>query len=223
MTNAPVDPRWPKVLSLTVHEFRTPITVVSGYIRMLLQDRAGELSEPQRRLLEAAEKSCGRLSALVAEVSELSSLEGGTLASNKAQTDLHAALTAAVGQIAPLAEREIPIELQLADGPTLVHGDPIRLAQAFAAIFGALRREIVTADRLLVREARLADGRCELSIGDEETLAALAAADDLPVFDEWRGGVGLSLLVARRILEAHGGQVWGAPGGQKAGARIRIG
>jgi hypothetical protein len=61
------DPGWPRLLSLSVHEFRTPITVVAGYIRMLLKDRAGPVSDQQRRLLEEAEKSCARLSGLVAE------------------------------------------------------------------------------------------------------------------------------------------------------------
>ena len=42
------------------------------------------------------------------------------------------------------------------------------------------------------------------------------------LFDEWRGGVGLILPVARRIIEAHGGRIWGAPGGRKAGARIQL-
>ena len=63
-------PRWPKLLSLAVHEFRTPITVVAGYIRMVLKERAGPISDQQRKLLEEAEKSCGRLSALVTEMSD---------------------------------------------------------------------------------------------------------------------------------------------------------
>ena len=61
MSNGTVDPRWPRLLSLTVHEFRTPMTVVAGYLRMLLKDRAGPITEQQRRLLEEAEKSCTRL------------------------------------------------------------------------------------------------------------------------------------------------------------------
>ena len=76
MSDAPVDPRWAKILSLSVHEFRTPMTVVAGYIRMLLKDRAGPLSDQQRNLLEQAEKSCARLTALLTEVSDLSNLEG---------------------------------------------------------------------------------------------------------------------------------------------------
>src|SRR4029078_315216 len=93
------DPRWPQGLSLTVHEFRTPMTVVSGYIRMLLKERAGAITDQQRRLLEEAEKSCGRLSALVSEVSELSNLEAGTLTFNKHRTDVRAALRQAVEQL----------------------------------------------------------------------------------------------------------------------------
>src|SRR6478736_4350084 len=135
MPDAPLDARWPKVLSLSVHEFRTPLTVVSGYIRMLLKDRAGAITDQQRRLLEEAEKSCGWLSALVAEVSELSNLEAGTLPYNRQQTDLRAAIRDAAAHLPPLPDRDVPIELELSDGPAMVHGDPVRLSQAFAAVF----------------------------------------------------------------------------------------
>src|SRR5918992_5360409 len=100
-----IDPRWPKILSLSVHEFRTPMTVVAGYIRMLLKDRAGPLNEQQRKLLEEAEKSCARLSALLAEVSELSNLEAGTAPLNKGPVDLTALLRDAVTAVPPLPDR----------------------------------------------------------------------------------------------------------------------
>jgi two-component system cell cycle sensor histidine kinase PleC len=226
MPDAPIDPRWPKVLSLAVHEFRTPMTVVSGYIRMLLKDRAGALTDQQRRLLEEAEKSCERLSALVSEVSELSNLEAGTLTYNKQRTDLRAALRQAVEQLPPLADREVAVDLELGSGEAQVEGDPVRLAQAFAAVFGALRRELVTSDRLIVRERETTapDGSrvLELHIGEEETVAMLDGDRERPIFDEWRGGVGLSLPIARRVIEAHGGQLWGTPQGRKTGARILI-
>jgi signal transduction histidine kinase len=225
MPDAPIDPRWPKILSLSVHEFRTPMTVIAGYIRMLLKDRAGALTEQQRKLLEEAEKSCGRLSGLLAEVSELSNLEAGTASFNKQQTDLRAAVRTAVEQLPPLPDREIGIDVQVPEGPASIQGDPVRLAQAFGAIMAALRREIVFSDRLIVRERRGTHaGRpaYELLIGDEEAIAAIEAdsSDAQTTFDEWRGGVGLSLLNARRILNNHGGTVWAPPEGRKAGARV---
>src|SRR5436190_16814791 len=113
MSDAPVDPRWAKILSLSVHEFRTPMTVVAGYIRMLLKDRAGPLTDPQRRLLEEAEKSCARLTALLTEVSDLSNLEGGTAPFNRQAADLSRSLREAVEQLPALPDRDVTIDLEL--------------------------------------------------------------------------------------------------------------
>src|SRR3990172_9081478 len=44
----------PRELSLAVHELRTPVTVVSGYVRMLLCEQAGGVTAPQRTMLEEA-------------------------------------------------------------------------------------------------------------------------------------------------------------------------
>jgi signal transduction histidine kinase len=226
MPDAPVDPRWPKILSLSVHEFRTPMTVVAGYIRMLLKDRAGPLSDQQRKLLEEAEKSCGRLTALLTEVSDLSNLEGGTAPFNKRTADLQTALRDAVDQLPPLPDREVAIDLQLEGTGAPIEADPVRLTQALSSIVKSLRRELIGDDPLIVRQRRTAGtpSGYEIQIGDAETIAALEAEDAGAgePFDEWRGGCGLILPVARRIIEAHGGRIWGAPDGRKAGARIQF-
>ena len=218
-----IDPRWPKVLSLSVHEFRTPMTVVAGYIRMLLKDRAGALTDQQRRLLEEAEKSCARLSGLIAEVSELSQLEGGTAPLNKGQADLHAILRDAVAKLPPLTDREVPVTLETDAEPAPVAADPTRLTQALGSVIAALRRELIGEDGLVVRQQRSGEGY-EILIGEPATIDALAnePAGARGLFDEWRGGVGLSLMVARRLIEAHGGSLHAAPEGRKSGARIQL-
>ena len=217
------DPRWPKVLSLSVHEFRTPMTVVSGYIRMLLKDRAGPLNDQQRKLLEEAEKSCGRLSGLLAEVSELSHLEAGTAPLNKGSVDVSALLQDAVNGLPALPDREVAVTLDLDGGPVPYEGDPVRLTQAFVSVIAALRREIVGEEGLLVRGSRTS-GAYQVLLGDRETIDAMEreAPGGHALFDEWRGGVGLSLAVARRILNAHGATIAAAPDERKAGARILL-
>ncbi|HVZ20001.1 MAG TPA: HAMP domain-containing sensor histidine kinase [Vicinamibacterales bacterium] len=220
MSDAPVDPRWPKILSLSVHEFRTPMTVVAGYIRMLLKDRAGPLSDQQRRLLEEAEKSCARLSALLGEVSELSQLEGGTISFTRQPADIARVVTQAAAGLPELPDRTVHVDVS-AEEPGPLAADEPRLTAALGAIMTALRREIVTTDRLIVRERR-AEGGYEIVVGDEPSVEAIdgRGAAPLPIFDEWRGGCGLSLAVARRVINAHGGSVWSAPDGHKSGARI---
>lgn len=232
MDSPSVDPRWPKILSLSVHEFRTPMTVVSGYIRMLLKGRAGDLSDQQRRLLEEAEKSCGRLTALLAEVSELSTLEAGTATFNKHSMDLNAAVRSGVEQLPPLADRDVHIDLEVTEGEARITGDPVKLAQAIGAVIAALRRELVTSDRLVVRgrpamrkgSADKAGAAYEILVGDATAVGALEAEPPGSggTFDEWRGGVGLSLINARRILNAHGGTIHAPADGSKGGARITL-
>jgi K+-sensing histidine kinase KdpD len=219
----PDDPRWPKILSLAVHEFRTPMTVVAGYIRMLLKDRAGALTDQQRRLLEESEKSCARLSALLVEVSDLANLEGGTAPLNKTPADLNVLLKDAVAQLPPLPDRDVPVALETGDQPAPIAADVTRLTQALGSVVLALRRELIGDDGLQVR-AHSTGAEHEVLIGDAATIAALVAepAADRAVFDEWRGGVGLSLPVARRILNAHGASLFAAPDNRRAGARIRF-
>ena len=202
------------------------MTVVAGYIRMLLKDRAGPLSDQQRGLLEQAEKSCGRLAALLAEVSDLSNLEEGTAPFNRQETNLNKALGDAVAQLPPLPDRVVQVDLRLEAEAAPVEGDPVRLTQALTSVIKSLQREIIGDAPLVVRQRRspVDPGRFELLIGDEETQGVLDA--EAPAaresFDEWRGGSGLILPVARRIIEAHGGRIWGAPGGRKAGARVEF-
>ena len=225
MDNEQVDPRWPRLLSLAVHEFRTPITVVAGYLRMVLKERAGPISDQQRKLLEEAEKSCGRLSGLVAEMSDLSALESGKAAFNTSALDLSALLRDGVAALPELPDRSVSVELQGADGPVTIKGDAARLRAAFAALLMALRREVVTSDRLIARlQSGTGDAPCVIALGEPETIDRIASAEvsSLQRFDEWRGGSGLSLAVARRIFAQHGGSLYAPPGDGKAGAVLLL-
>jgi signal transduction histidine kinase len=207
------DPQWPKLLSLTVHELRSPLTAFSGYLRMILQERAGPIPDQQRRILQEAEKSCARMSALLEELSVLSLLELGTAPFNKSAIELKRLLGEVIANVSELPDRSLTIELRT-EGSPRVHGDAVRLKMAFTAILVALRREIVSSDLLVVRlRTRQQEGRSLVDITIAEAVRLDVVEElgpgDLAIFDEWRGGTGLSLPNARRILEAHGGRVHG--------------
>jgi signal transduction histidine kinase len=203
------------------------MTVVAGYLRMLLKDRAGPVNDQQRHMLEEAEKSCTRLSALLGEISELSALEGGTATFNRNDLNLRDVLSQSVDALPPLPDREITVELQTGNGSATINGDATRLKAALTSVITAMRRELVTSDRLILNEhVRPYDGRnvSWIAIGDAGRIPALAKADasGLTTFDEWRGGCGLSLAVARRIIDAHGASIWSPKEESKAGAVIAI-
>jgi signal transduction histidine kinase len=228
MSSPPLDePKWARLLSLSVHEFRTPISVVSGYLRMVLKDPAGRLDERYRRMLEEAEKSCNRLSALTAEMSDLSALEAGTAAFKKAPVDIRGILTAAIDALPPLSDRDVTVELRAAGAPAVVQGDAPRLQSALTSVLQGLRREVVTSDKLIVNERTAPyNGRSAswIAIADADNIEAVTGAElqDLTVFDEWRGGCGLSLAVARRVIDRHQGSIWSPATGVKTAAVIAL-
>jgi nitrogen fixation/metabolism regulation signal transduction histidine kinase len=108
-----------------------------------------------------------------------------------------------------------------------VQGDATRLRSALSSVIAALRRELITSDRLCVHQ-RLRQNGSEriawIAVADPDRIEALASAAEsgLTTFDEWRGGCGLSLPVARRIINAHGGTIWSPVEESKAGAVIAL-
>jgi signal transduction histidine kinase len=212
------DKTWPRLVSLAVHELRTPATVVSGYLRMLMKDRVGPLSDEQRRLVEEADKSCGRISALLAEMSDLAHLELGDVPLAQQTVDVAAVLRDVVENAASGPDFATVTVTEIA-GPVELLGDPARLRAALAAILRCVQRELPTSSIAVRLEAR--SGSAVVAIGSPENVPALARAEsDEPAFDELRGGMGLALPLARRVIERHGGRLAVLPDNPRAGAAV---
>ena len=85
----------------------------------------------------------------------------------------------------------------------------------------------MTSDTLYVRQ-RARDNHGEpviwIAFGDADHIDRLERADpsSLETFDEWRGGCGLSLAIARRVIAAHNGRIWSAGEQTKAGAVVML-
>lgn len=221
------DPQpFPRSLSLAVHEFRTPVTVVSGYLRMLLKEQAGPLTEKQRKMLEEADKSCARIGALVNEMSDLGKLESHDLALARQPVDLAQVVTEAAGSMREGQDRGVVLDVRIDGGPLTVLGDRARLTSAVAALLHSALRERGDAGTVVAECAPARDQRpwAILVIGDASLLPSLRDARHAPPpFDEYRGGMGLALPVARRVVEMHDGALWSATGSQsRAASGLRL-
>jgi signal transduction histidine kinase len=217
---------FPRALSLAVHELRTPVTVVSGYLRMLLREQAGPLSDKQRKMLEEADRSCARLGALVAEMSDLGKLESRELALARQELDVGRLVAELGGQVQEGRDRGVMLDVRDPTRPMPVSGDRARLSTAVATLMHAALRER-SEPGTIVTECSVADGgqpSVIVAIGDASVLEALRGLEHAPPpFDEWRGGLGLALPVARRVIEAHGGALWSLPGAQaRAASALRL-
>ena len=104
-----------RLMSLAVHELRTPTSVVGGYLRMLQKDTSAELSERQRRMIDEAEKSCARLAALIGELSDLSKLDAGTAAVKTERFDIFQLVVEVAQEIHEGQDREVQLDTPRSD------------------------------------------------------------------------------------------------------------
>ena len=220
--------QFPRTLSLAVHELRTPVTVVCGYLRMVLKEQGGPLTDKQRKMLQEAERSCERISALVAEMSELGKLEAGELAIAEQEIDLARLVTDVAANMHEGEDRGVTLDVRVPNGTVMVTGDRVRLSAAIGSLVHASLRErgepgVVVAECAVVTDT--APPWAVFAVGDAATVRTLIdGARQVPAsFDEWRGGIGLALPVARRVVEALGGALWSAEGDRpRAGSALRL-
>jgi len=213
-------PSHAELLSLAVHELRTPVTVVSGYLRMLARHQVGPLSERQQKLIEEAERSCGRLTSLVGELGELANLDAGSVRLREQDVPIRAVLEDAVARVEEGRDRGVRVALAAPPGDTIVIGDRTRLSAALSSLLLAVLREQTAAGEVGVTlDIRSSAGRpmAAIAIGRDLDADSLFGASEA-VLNEFRGGLGLALPIARRIIDQHGGRVWSSANGRLMGS-----
>src|SRR5213078_3403251 len=120
-----------------VHEFRTPASVVGGYLRMLQRDPASPLNDRQRRMIDEADRSCQRLVALIAELSEIQKLDADLVELAQQTFDGFPVMAEAAQGVHEAEERNVHLDVRGRATGAPIRGDVTRLQRAFNAIFRA--------------------------------------------------------------------------------------
>ena len=195
---------------------------------MLVRDRAGSLTDAQRNLIEQAEKSCARMAGLLTELSDIANLDAGTATFNRSRVDLFPLFDEVAEELRGTGEQPLEVEVRGENGPAILDGDSTRLRAAFSAIGRAVSREQFANPRLVIDRAVVPQGDGAVAVilvGDDTAFEPMRTADleQLGAFDELRGGLGLALPAARRVIEAHGGQIRAPkPPHERVAAAVRL-
>lgn len=203
---------YPRVISLAVHEMRTPASVVGGYLRMLLTDATVPLESRQRRMVEEADKACQRLVELMAELSDLAKLDTGAAKLGADRFDAFELVREVTGQTREGEERGLILDVQGPSTGAPIAGDRGRVRAAVEVAVRAVMREQPASTVIVVRADRTLDkgqpyARVVIAPASDIDRATASMGDQ---FDEYRGGLGLGLPLARRVLTKIGGRIWSA-------------
>jgi signal transduction histidine kinase len=219
-----VDEDCRRLMSLVAHELRSPGAVVAGYLRLLAKHTAPGLTEAERKMIQEADKSCGRLLHIAQELSELAELSG----EEPVRTWLPVPIFTLCGDVvrtAADAGSVVSFSMDDRDKAACVEGHAGRLRQALGLLVSVVGRERGTAAMTVTGTvSRTSESRAVLVFGepaDASDVNAVVGCRDAG-FDRWRGGTGLSLPIAFRIIEAHRGVLWALPGGSRGACALAL-
>ena len=200
-----------ELVSNVSHELRTPLASVLGFSSLMLDREV--TPEETRRYLEVIRTEARRLAALLNDLLDLQRVEQDALELRSDEVDLNELLSTQVTLYSAQSDAH-ELKFQPADEPLTVRGDRDRLAQ----VVGNLLSNAIkySPDGGVV-------GVSATAIGDEAWVWVRDEGLGIPgghqeqIFTKFfRGdvgrelgisGTGLGLVLARQIVEAHGGHI----------------
>ena len=212
-------------LATMSHELRTPLTSVIGYAEMMAEGLAGPVSFDQKEYLTTILGKADQLLGLITAVLDVSSLESGQLALERATLSLGDLVASELATFVPQAGRRgIAIQLD-ACSDTVVVGDRRKIRQVVSSLvsnavkFTPDRGKVGVALRrgpLAAHEAPSDAPAIQLVVSDSGI--GISRDQVAKIFEPFFqvdssstrafGGTGLGLTLAKAYVEAHGGRIW---------------
>ena len=197
------------------HELRTPMNAILGYTELIQDSIYGAVPEPIQDVLGRIDKSGRHLLGLINDVLDLSKIEAGHLMLSLSDGSMKEIVYTVVSSMESLAT-EKGLALTVALSPDLPTGrfDQRRITQVLLNLVGnAIKFTDVGKVHVSVT---VSDGAFNVSVLD--TGLGISPADQGRIFEEFqqadtstsrpKGGTGLGLTIAKRIIEMHGGSMW---------------
>ena len=111
------------------HELRTPLTSMMGFLEMIREEEAGQLTDEQKRFLAIVYRSSERLQRLVGDLLFVARLDAAGLQLHHADVDVDEVVRECIESVGALARsRKVELRSELGEVPS-VWADRERLAQ----------------------------------------------------------------------------------------------
>lgn len=202
-------------VSTVSHEFKTPLTTITGFLSVMLDGETGPVTEQQVKFLQIAKSAAKRLAGLVSDLLDLSRLESGARMDLR-PLNLSELVTQSVENHQPLA----------AEGDKTIVWSPdpsLPAAVADERWLGLVVDNLVSNALKFTRHR----GRVRLEARDKGEFLMVSVSDDgigIPPQDHEKiferfyrasnraevnaPGTGLGLAIAREVIAKHGGKIW---------------
>lgn len=203
-------------LATVAHELRTPLSAMLGWAHVLREEKVDEATSV--RALDAILRNARAQMRLIADLLDVSRIVAGTMQVEMQAVEPVAVIRAALETVRPAAEAKaitLTSNVDAEAGP--VTGDPARLQQVLWNLLTNAVKFTPQGGTVAVR-VQAANGQVEFTV--EDTGPGIPPAFLPHVFERFRqaagelnrgkGGLGLGMAIARKVVELHEGTITAA-------------
>jgi len=215
-------------ISIASHQLRTPLTIIKGYISMLLEENFGRIGDGQRAPLFKVYESNERLIRLVENLLNISRIESGRIQYRFEAIDFTALAESTFKELSGFAAKKgIKAEIIKPAVPLPpVIADPDKIKEVVSNLIDNSVKYTKKGTITVSTERR--GGRARFCVADT---GMGIKPEDLPrlfkKFNRGTGsplvhteGTGLGLYVAKMMIKAHNGTIWAKSAGERRGSRF---
>lgn len=200
-----------ELLGIAAHDIRGPLTVIQGTSE-LLRLRAGKLDQATlTHSLDLMYDACRGLSQLLSELLDAKAIEAGRITLRRHRSKVRSLLEEAL-PVARLAAEDKKIALVIETEDDLeIDADPRRLGQALTNLLLNAVKFSDSGARIVLRGLAHSPETTHIEVEDqgigipEEELEGIFDTFEQGKAGQEAGGSGLGLMIARRLVELHGG------------------
>jgi two-component system, OmpR family, sensor histidine kinase KdpD len=202
------------LLAAVSHDLRSPLAAIKASVTDLLGQDVEQDADYAREALESIDIETDRLTSLIANLLDMSRIEGGTLRARLQTVDLAEVLPACVDRVRrQWPQLTVPVSIEPA--ASVVRADPVFLDRVVANLLdNAAKAAADSSSEEVEVQARHADGTATVRVIDHGKGVPYAIRGQLfypfsQVTERHpRLGTGLGLAISKGFLTLMDGQIW---------------
>lgn len=215
-------------LSIVAHQFRTPLSVISGYVAMLEEGDYGKLNKKAAPILNNISYSIERLGRLVDQLLDLGQIESGKMIFNFCPHDVVSLIDKVIKELQPKLSPKVKMEfISKKSQPLWADIDADKISNV---IFNLVDNAIKYTDKGKI-SIRLQVEKKQVMIKIKDTGIGLSQLDKTNVFSKFfrsrcltsavdKKGNGLGLFIVAKFVRGHRGEVWCKSAGRGKGSEF---
>ncbi|MFR1976336.1 MAG: sensor histidine kinase [Coprococcus sp.] len=207
-----------ELISNISHDLKTPMTAIKGYIEGIM-DGVADTEEKRNRYIRTIYNKVNDMNSLIEELFLYAKLDSNSVTYSFAKVNVDAYFQDCVEEISlDLESQGVDFGyFNYADRDTVIIADPEQLKRVVNNIIGNSVK-YASPDRKLMISLRIMEEAEFVKIEIEDNGKGIARNEVPLIFDRCyrtdasrnssKGGSGLGLSIAKKIIEEHGGKIW---------------